>query len=315
MCLRGSNGSTTICSVPLISALQKLFRVEGVQVQVSVSFGKTQINIAILILNEIFTCKMDSHLLRLQNPEKVWRVIKENRDNWTHLPSCETGSAEKVTTRLDPDVFAVLGADFTQLQQENNSNPLDKTYRWKVKTVPLHHIHVAGCLEAVVNFISSEISSSTVSPRHNLTMPQSHLEGAAHLTVELVLLLCHLHVILGSRLYTEECDFTKGALLSLNFNLSVIPCICSFQWSTVTLKWWYNDLNCPGKVRVDTPSIGIEVAEKIVWVSLILWYFYWPTNFEAWFRNLQSLPVAIQKGLAQRLVLKCEVSKHLPMSF
>ena len=28
-----------------------------------------------------------------------------------------------MTTRLDPDVFAVLGADFTQLQQENNSNP------------------------------------------------------------------------------------------------------------------------------------------------------------------------------------------------
>ena len=90
---------------------------------------------------------------------------------------------------------------------------------------------------------------------------------------------------------------------------------CSFQWSTVTLKWWYNDLNCPGKVRVDTPSIGIEVAEKIVWVSLTLWYFYWPTDFEAWFRNLQSLPVAIQKSLAQGLVLKCEVSKHLPMSF
>ena len=79
MCLRGSNGSTTICSVPLISALQKFFRVEGVKVQVSVSFGKTQINIAILILDEIFTCKMDSHLPRLQNPEKVWRVMKKSR--------------------------------------------------------------------------------------------------------------------------------------------------------------------------------------------------------------------------------------------
>ena len=123
MCLRGSNGSTTICSVPLISALQQVVRVEGVQVQVSLSFGKTQINIAILILYLIFTCKRDSHLLRLQNPEKVWRVIKKIRENWTHLPSCETGRAEKVTTRLDPDVFAVLGADFAQLQQENNSNP------------------------------------------------------------------------------------------------------------------------------------------------------------------------------------------------
>ena len=73
---------------------------------------------------------MDSHLLRLQNPEKVWRVIKEKRENWTHLPSCETGSAEKVTTRLDPDVFAVLGADFTQLQQENNWNPDFEAFRW-----------------------------------------------------------------------------------------------------------------------------------------------------------------------------------------
>ena len=159
------------------------------------------------------------------------------------------------------------------------------------------------------------LNNLTISPRHNLTMPQSHLEGAAHLTVELVLLLCHLHVILRSRLHTEEYVFTKDALVSLDFSMSVIPCICNFQWSTVTLKWWYNDLNCPGKVRVDTPSIGIEVAEKIVWVSLILWYFYWPTDFEAWFRNLQSLPVAIQKGLAQGLVLKCEVSKHLPMWF
>ena len=174
MCLRGSNGSTTICSVPLISALQKLFRMEGVQVQVSLSFGKTQISIAILILDEIFTCKMDSHLPRLQNPEKVWRVMKENRKNWTHLPSCETGCAEKVTTRLDPDVFAVLGADFTQLQQENNSNPLDKTYRWKVKTVPLHHIHVAGCLEACVNFISSEISFSTIWQSHHATISRCH---------------------------------------------------------------------------------------------------------------------------------------------
>ena len=120
------------------------------------------------------------------------------------------------------------------------------------------------------NLTTPQSHDATISPRHNLTMPQSHLEGAAHLTVELVLLLCHLHVILRSRLHTEECVFTKNALVSLNFNLSVIPCICSFQWSTVTLKWWYNDLNCPRKVRVDTPSIGIEVAEKIVWVSLIL---------------------------------------------
>ena len=84
------------------------------------------------------------------------------------------------------------------------------------------------------------LNNLTISPRHNLTMPQSHLEGAAHLTVELVLLLCHLHVILRSRLHTEECVFTKDALVSLDFNLSVIPCICSFQWSTVTLKWWYD---------------------------------------------------------------------------
>ena len=47
-------------------------------------------------------------------------------------------------------------------------------------------------------------------------MPQSYLEGAAHLTVELVLLLCHLHVILRSRLHTEECVFTTDALVSLS---------------------------------------------------------------------------------------------------
>ena len=32
-----------------------------------------------------------------------------------HLPGCKAGGAEEVAARFDPDVFTVLGADFTQL--------------------------------------------------------------------------------------------------------------------------------------------------------------------------------------------------------
>ena len=76
-----------------------------------------------------------------------------------------------------------------------------------------------------------------------------HLKGAAHLTVELVLLLRHLHVVLRSCLDGENA-FTIFALKTFTFHVVKV--------FTKTDE----NLDCPGKVRVDASAIRVEVAEK-----------------------------------------------------
>ena len=80
-----------------------------------------------------------------------------------------------------------------------------------------------------------------------MLLPFSHLKGTAHFTVELILLLCHLHVVLRSCLDGKNV-FTIFALKTFTFHKEKI----------FTKK--DENLDCPGKVRVDASSIRVEVA-------------------------------------------------------
>ena len=77
--------------------------------------------------------------------------------------------------------------------------------------------------------------------------PFSHLKGTAHFTVELILLLRHLHVVLRSCLDGEKV-FTIFALKLFTFHVGKV----------FTKR--DENLDCPGKVRVDASSIRVEVA-------------------------------------------------------